>query len=675
MSNQINHYRIANAACGLTAHVEENRIGESEADDLRSGTGVGQRIAEPMKRVNGTLTPVSWDTAIDEIGQALRAVRGRCGPAGIGIYLGEAVQHQPRNLVRSLAFGVGAGTPHIFSEANVVCGPQLWATEQVIGYPASLVSDLSRAHYVVLLSGEQTDLGWGPCGPGIGHEGWLHHSRKTKKTKVMVADPRRTPLAEEMDGHIAIRPGSESHLMLGMLTAVVQRGWTDEQFIRDYTVDFERLKALVSDWSVDDFAAQCGIDGAELSGVALRFARSPMALVHPARQSFQNEAGGLGAWAWLVLHAVTANVLRPGGLFELSGVVDLFPVLSQLESDKAPRTTATDYPLLLMQAPASLVAAEIADGPVRGLVSVNGNPVGRLPNPGRTREALGALDILVCIGHHEDETAQHADWVLPATYPWEEAALALHEAADDSDQQARWEVPIESPASLARPAERILADLYSALRPGMRKSVWGAHWGVFAQYLARSGVEEWEERFMMDWIAKPSDEWIMVVEDAATWTSDEPGKDGTEGRRQLYLGKGDRSLWRPTTEDERIVLVGPAVEALLADFGFADVPELTIRTGQHRRRTTIARSVGAPVPVDARVHPDLGLDDGARVTLETPHGSCTATVVLDDRLRADVVDVPFVEGSPSLNLLGSCADSGLPGVVAMDGLPVRIAAL
>ena len=198
---------------------------------------------------------------------------------------------------------------------------------------------------------------------------------------------------------------------------------------------------------------------------------------------------------------------------------------------------------------------------------------------------------------------------------------------------------------------------------------------MFAQYLARSGVEEWEERFMMDWIAKPSDEWIMVVEDACIWTSDEPVEGESAGRRQLYLGKGDRSLWRPTTEDERIVLVGPAVEALLAGFGFGDVPELTIRTGQHRQRSTIARSPNAPVAVDARVHPDLGFGDGDRVTIETAHGSCTATVVLDDRLRADVIDVPFVEGSPSLNLLGDCATSGLAGVVAMDGLSATIGPL
>ncbi len=268
-----------------------------------------------MKRVDGAFEPVSWTQATSEIGEALRKIRRESGSEALGIYIGEQTQTSARSLVRALAFGVGSGTPHIFSEANLSFGPQLWATEQMLGHAASLMSDLSRAHYIVLLSGEQRDLGWGPYSPGDGHEGWIQHSRKTKNTKVVVADPRRTELADAMDKYVPIRPGSESYLMLGMLTAIVQRGWTDEQFIRDYTSDFELLTQLIANWEIEHFAAQCGIDAAELSGIALSFSRSAMALVHPARQSFQNEAGILGAWAWLALHAVTANILRPGGLF------------------------------------------------------------------------------------------------------------------------------------------------------------------------------------------------------------------------------------------------------------------------------------------------------------------------------------------------------------------------
>ena len=75
MTTQTNHYRIANASYGLAAHVEENRLGDRDVQALSVDTEDGRRIAEPMKRVNGTLTPVAWETAIAEIGEALRAVR------------------------------------------------------------------------------------------------------------------------------------------------------------------------------------------------------------------------------------------------------------------------------------------------------------------------------------------------------------------------------------------------------------------------------------------------------------------------------------------------------------------------------------------------------------------------------------------------------------------------
>ena len=670
MSTGTAYCRIANTRCGLHAHVEQNLL--SDMDSAKDSS----RLTEPMKRVNGTLTPVSWESAIAEIGKELRSIRSKGGSEALGMYLGERAQVCPRTLVRSLAFGVGAGTPHIFSEANMSVGPQLWATEQVIGHAASLVSDLSRAHYVLLLSGEQRELGWGPHSPGTGHENWLHHSRKTKKTKVIVADPRRTELATAMDGYLAIRPGSESYLMLGMLTAVLQRGWTDEQFIRDYTVDFEHLKALVSDWNVEDFAQRCGIESAELSGAALKFARSPMSVVHPARQSFQNEAGGLGAWAWLALHAVTANILRPGGLFENQGIVDMFPVLTQLGADKAPRTSASDYALLLMQAPASLMPIEIEAGPVRALISVAGNPLGRLPDPDRTRSALESLDLLVCIGHHEDETAAHADWVLPSAYPWEQNALALGESSDSPVKEDGWTAPIQSPAPNARPAERIVGDLYGALRPGMRGSVWGLHWGAFAQFVARTDVEQWERRFLTDWASESLDEWMLIVEGTFDWSHAEGMSHASGGERRLYLGRGDRSLWRPTTDTERIELLSEPVRALLRSFQLGGVPELVLRTGQLKSPSVdFSQPAEASRQVDVHLHPDLGFETGDRVTLETKHGSCVATVVNDELLRNDVIDVPFFEGSASLSLLSQAVGSGLTGVLVTDGLEVRISTL
>jgi anaerobic selenocysteine-containing dehydrogenase len=672
MNIETTYCRICSSRCGLLAHIDGDKIIDFKGDST-DPVGAGHicemaersvvamqspnRITEPMKRINGTLTPVSWDTAIHEISEGLRKVRAAQGPAGLGIYLGEGVQRSSRTLIRSLAFGVGSGTPHIFSEQCLSFGPQVWATEQMIGHPASLLSDLGRAHYIVLLSGEQRDLGWGPLNPGMGHEAWIQHSRKTKGTKVIVADPRRTELAESMDMHLPIRPGTEPYLLLGMLAAIVRGGWVDTQFIRDYTINFDRLEQSLSAWSVEACAEICGIDAPSLSGMALKFSRSPMAVIHPARQSFQNEAGALGAWAWLALHAVTANILRPGGLYENRGAVDLFPFLSQIPSNKGPTTATTDHSLLLMQAPATAWASEVLDGPLRAMITVGGNPLGRLPNPKRTQDALAGLDLLVCIGHEEDETALAADWVLPAAHSWEQASIALHDNTLLPTLGTMWSTALSSPRQQARPEEEILRDLYAGLRPGMRGSAWGRHLGLIAQYIVRADLEEWEHR-------------------ALSWSDTLDLNDAAENERRLNVGHADRSTWRPTTESGRIDVVPDAITEQLRRAQPPQTPTLSLRTGQWRDRAAdVLHPAEERRELEVRLHPDQGFKEGARVLIKTAHGECAATVCHDDRLRDDVIDLPFEIGTAALELLDSTAVDPLTGSAVFDGITAEISTL
>jgi len=664
------HCRLSNAGYGISAHIEVHRLVRPEnASDLEA---TPRKDAQPLKRTGSDWTAVSWEEANEEIGRILRKVRSTHGPESIGVYLGEPAQKSARTFVRSLAFGVGCGTPHIFSESSLTFGPQLWATEKMVGHAAALMSDLERAHYVILLSGEQRDLGWGPNCPGQGHEGWLQHSRKTKKTRVVVADPRKTELSETMDIHLAIRPGSEPYLLLGMLTAIVQGGWTDEQFIRDYTDHYDRLQALVSNWRVDQFAELCGLEAPELSGVALKFSRAAMGLIHPARQSFLNEAGSIGAWAWLAIHAVTANLLRPGGLFENEGMIDLFPLLAQLTSEKAPKTRATQYPLVLMQAPAAAMPTEIMDGPVRALISVSGNPVGRLPSPRRTQDALQGLDVLVHIGDPDDPAAQLADWILPAAEPWQEAGLSVDNTSRDGPLESKWTAPVGNIDDSTRSADHILQGLYRALRPGLRGSAWGKHLGLMAQYIARTDLEKWEERFLSDWANETASEWATVLEQPFDWKRVLDDGHAAQGTQQIHIGEADRALWRPSTESERIDVLPEEVEQLFQSWQIPSPGPLILRSGQCR-----GPDQDPNADVDAQecpilVHPDLGWAEGDRVTLSTAHGSCVGTISLDERLRSDTVDVPFFEGSPVLDLLSDVAADPVVGTTMMDGISVTI---
>jgi anaerobic selenocysteine-containing dehydrogenase len=672
MSLQNTFCRLCDSRCGLQAEVVNDRLVTLMADrDDPVGAGFicetathsidamtdATRITEPMKRVSGHLQPVGWDQAIDEIGTALRQIRGQSGPDAIGLYMGAGVQRSTRNLVRGLAFGVGSGTRNIFSELCMGAGPRLWIAERMIGHPAPLLADVSRAHYVLLLSGEQRDLGWGPVEAGMGHEAWIQHSRRTKKTKVIVADPRTTELSKTMDGHLPIRPGTEPYLMLGMLHAIVTGGWVDTQFIEDYTEGYAHLKTAIAPWTVDRCAALCGIEADTLSGVALKFSRSAMSVIQPAAHSFSNQAGALGAWAWMAIHAVTANLLRPGGLYESRGAIDLFPVLTQMPTSRAPTTQITGHPLMLMQAPATAMPAEIAGETVQALITVGGNPAGRLPDPERTTEALRALSLLVCIGSTEDETAREADWVLPAAHPWEQASLCLHDNVMLPFKGTMWSAPLVEPRGEARPEESILADLFAALRPGLRKSAWGTHIGLLARHLATTDLAQWENR-------------------AIDWADDLDLEAVPEGTRRIVLGDSDRSTWRPSTDDGRVQLAPEAVCLRLSRHEPSQVTGMVLRTAQARDRApdTIHRTDPGDA-VEARVHPEAGFEDGARAQLSTAHGTIMVRVCHDEALRPGVVDVPFVEGSPTLKLLDPEALDPWTGVPTRDGLAVELNAI
>jgi anaerobic selenocysteine-containing dehydrogenase len=669
MSSSATYCRLCESRCGLHAEIEGDRLvalNPDKTDPVSQGficdTATQSiaalteptRITEPMKRVDGRLTPVDWDTAIREIGATLRDIRAKQGPSAIGLYLGDAVQRSTRTLVRALAFGVGSGTPHIFSSQCMNAGPRLWAAEQLIGHPTPLISDLGRAHYVLLLSGAQRELGWGPHTAGMGHEAALQHSRKTKGTKVVVADPRATDLAASMDGHLQIRPGTEPFLMLGMLSAIVRGGWIDAQFIRDYTQGYAALEQHIAPWDVERCAAICGIEAPELSGVALKFSRSAMAVIHPAAHSFNNAAGGLGAWAWAALHAVTANLLRPGGLYENAGAFDLFGVLSQLSTDKAPKTASGGHSLLLMQAPATALASEILDGEIQALITVSGDPLGTLPGPSYSRAALDKLSTLVCITRHEDETAAQADWVLPAAHPWEQADLCLHDSVVLPIKGTVWTPPLVAPPQQARPEEAILSDLFGALRPGLRKSAWGAHFGLTARYLAQADLEQLEQR-------------------AFSW-SDALDLDAVPpDARRINLGAADRSTWRPTTEDERIQLLPSSVATRLGALQAPAVEGLSLRTAQaFDRAPDAAHQSRARTGLVLRVHPELGHAAGSRMQLDTAHGSVMVTIKHDDKLRPDVLDLPAVASSAALSLLDPEAIDPLTGCPVMDGLSATL---
>ena len=159
MTLETTYCRLCDSRCGLKAEVVDNRLVSLRPDeDDPVGAGFicdtaaesisamadATRITEPMKRVGGHLKPVGWDQAIEEIGGQLRRIRSAAGPNAIGLYLGQSVQRSTRTLVRSLAFGVGAGTRTSSGFGGALAALVRRVRNEFAGWRCSILAELKQ---------------------------------------------------------------------------------------------------------------------------------------------------------------------------------------------------------------------------------------------------------------------------------------------------------------------------------------------------------------------------------------------------------------------------------------------------------------------------------------------------------------------------------------------------
>ncbi|MCK6503834.1 molybdopterin-dependent oxidoreductase [Myxococcota bacterium] len=670
--------RLCEGRCGLLAIVEDGRLAAFRGDPqdpvsqgfvcetARASLGAlghRDRLTTPLRRdAEGRLQPATWDEAVADIGARLRALRRRHGPPGVGLYLGDPVQRSSRALARSLAVGVGLGTPNLFSTLALGAGPRLQVAEWMLGQATPLLSDVGRAHYVLLLGDDASLRDWGPLQAGMGHADALRLSKRTKGTKVVTVGPRRGPLSELADQHLSIRAGTEAWLLLGLLSAVVRGGWADDQYVRDYTSGYAALEAALAPFPVDRCAAACGLEPAAITAVALKLSRAAMATIHPGHGALSGPDATVAAWAWLALHAVTANALRPGGAYAHPGVVDLQPLLEAVPSARAPRTRVGDHPLLLLQAPATALADEaLTPGPgqLHALVCVQGDPLLDLPGSLRTSAALDGLELLVCLDTWRSPATERADWVLPVTHPWEQDELSLLDHVLLPVDQVSLSPAVVAAPEGARTVDQALQALFRAVHPGLRGNAFGHHFALGARLLAGAELSAWEGRLL---------DWLGGVDVARL----------QEPPHRLHRGDTNRAEWRVSHPDRKIRLLPEPVAAALR--ALEERPEdpalpLALCTSATGRRAPdplhLARPEAGPV---VRVHPALGLPDGASVSVQTRFGQVDAVARHDAGLRPDTVDLPRGFQVAATTLLPAEVRDAATGAPWLDGLACAVRA-
>jgi anaerobic selenocysteine-containing dehydrogenase len=379
-----------------------------------------ERLLHPMRRVGkkgeGKFERISWSDALDEIAARLKPIAARdpqailpysyCGT--MGLVQGEAM---------AMRFFNKLGASFL---DRTVC-----ATAGVTGYKytigGSIGTDIEQFQDAKLI------LIWGGNPIASNLHFWMRaQEAKRRGAKIIAIDPYRSLTAEKCHQHIALMPGTDSALALGMMHVLVTEDLLDHDYIARHTLGFAQLKERALEWTPERTAETCGITVEEVVNLAREYGQTakrgePVAI--RMNYGVQRVRGGgmavrniaclpalIGAWR----HPAGGVQLSASGSFPSNKMALQRPDLLQgrLPDGRIPRTinmnTIGDD--LLKEASAEF-------GPkIEAVIVYNANPVAIAPDSSKVAQGFAREDLFtVVLEHFQTDSADYADILLPAT--------------------------------------------------------------------------------------------------------------------------------------------------------------------------------------------------------------------------------------------------------------------
>ncbi|KAF0844913.1 molybdopterin-dependent oxidoreductase [Nocardia caishijiensis] len=473
---------LCEAHCGILVTVSGDRVTriEGNPDDVLSkgyicpkATAMGglhhdpDRLRTPMRRTSAGFVPVSWDEAFREIGTRLRAVRAAHGPSAVAMYMGNPAAHSASVLYGGL-LRVALLTRNFFTASSIDQFPQEFTAWRMFGSNVLMpIADIDRTHRLVVL-GANPAVSNGSVTTMPGAKQRIKDVRKRGGT-VVVIDPRRTETARLADEHVAVRPGGDVYLLLGMLHVLLTEGLLDERLVRAQCVGLEELGALVADTTPERMAGPAGVTADIIRSLARDHASAPSAVLYARIGVCQQVTGTLTHWLVNTINAVTGNLDRPGGQMFGTPVVDGARYAKYLRMGHGAWTDRTGaHRSFRSELPVAALANDIlepGDDRIRAMITYAGNPVLSTPQGGRLDEALASLDFFVAVDMYVTETTRHADFILPPVSALEREELNLLFPMFSVRNNARYDAKVFDPPADGLDDWQILARLVTEVTP------------------------------------------------------------------------------------------------------------------------------------------------------------------------------------------------------------------
>lgn len=369
------------------------------------------RLTTPLRRVGpkgaGQFEPCSWDEAISAIGARLDAIRnGSYGPQAIlpYSYAGTMGLLQGSSIDRRFFHAIGASrlARTICAEAGRV------GMQMTVG--ASIGADIEGVPEsdLIILWGTNTLTSNPHLWP------FVLDARK-RGAPVICIDPIRTRTAEQCDEWIAIAPGTDAALALGIMHELFRNDWLDHDYIARYTVGVDALRARAEEWTLERTAAVTGISADRIASLAAQYGRAKAAFLRINYGLQRHAGGGMAVRTIACLPALTGHWRRAGGGVNLStsGAFG-FDKAALERPDLGP--PARTINMIRLGDALTLPDAGVGGPPVQALIVYNSNPAAVAPDRTAVQRGLAREDLFtVVLEHFLTDTADWADYVLPAT--------------------------------------------------------------------------------------------------------------------------------------------------------------------------------------------------------------------------------------------------------------------
>ncbi|MCZ2341210.1 MAG: molybdopterin oxidoreductase family protein [Bacteroidales bacterium] len=512
--------------------------------------------------------------------------------------------------------------------------------------------------------------------------------------RIINVDPRLTPLARGCDLVLPVKPGRDAALFAGILHLMIEHDWLDHDFIRQYTVDFDKAAAVAKQWNPKRTAEVTGIRQAAIEQAAEWWGTAKTSYLMHARGLEQHIHGVHNCLGSINIVLASGRIGRPGcGYGTITGQgngqggrehgqkTDQLPGGRDVDNPQHRQFIANFWGIPEPELPHSGVDCyeilrKVETGEIRGLLSWSINPAVSLPDSQYVKRMLSKLEFYVNIDFFLSESGRFADVVLPGSQHEEDEGVVcstegrvikINQAVDPpGDAKQDWRIMQDIARALGRERGFTFNNPREIFDEMCRASAGGV--------IDYSGItyEKIEAQNGVFWPCPATDPDGRSIDHPGTPRLFEPGSWNSvaRGAGPFYFPDGKARFhgidYAPPTEDvdetyPLMLTTGRTVNMFLSG-------------NQTRRIGPLVDQYPEPL---LELHPTLAEKHGIRdrdwVTVESRRGAMTVRCQVVATIRPDVVFVPYHwGGEKSINLVTISAQDPYSKIPEFKVCAVRI---